>query len=547
MYLIQNSIFGLDIQSIACQIAKLRFFISLAIEQEPDSDADNFGIKPLPNLETRFIAANTLIGLEGERTLTSPKAKALEVELADNREQHFHATTRPQKLACKRADKKLRQALATELKHIGMPADDANKVAAWDPYDQNASAAWFDPEWMFGIADGFDVLIGNPPYIDSEMMTKIQPELRQTYAASYKSAKGNWDLFIVFIERGIQLQKENGTISYIVPNKLIGATYAKTLRKMLLNYSILEIRDYSKVEVFKESDVYPIVFVIRKTGSKSDVSMVVMEDLEKPVICNQVSVDLFYQDVLWDRFFVSEDQLRVAIKCLNFPILDRSCEISAAATVNEAYALKEYIHEYSNILSEGSFKKLINTGTIDRYQSLWSKQPTRYIKASYNAPTVLDSDLCELSPRRFMQAQSKKIIIGGMTKILECIYDEGEYIAGKSTTIVLERGSLNLKYVLAVLNSTLISFWYRIYFRSLALAGGYLRIGNNEIKTIPIPDLTSEQQAPIIELVDQILAAKAADPDADVSALEKEIDQIVYLLYGLTPEEIAIVEGAATV
>ena len=126
---------------MACQIAKLRFFISLAIEQEPTQDAeDNFGIKPLPNLETRFIAANTLIGLEEERTLTSPKAKALERELSDNRERHFHATTRPQKLACKRADRKLRRALATELKAIGMPPDDANKVAAWDPYDQNASA-----------------------------------------------------------------------------------------------------------------------------------------------------------------------------------------------------------------------------------------------------------------------------------------------------------------------------------------------------------------------------------------------------------------------
>ena len=93
LYLIQNSIFGLDIQSIACQIAKLRFFISLAIEQEPDATTDNLGIKPLPNLETRFIAGNTLIGLESERTLTSPKAKALETELGDNRERHFHATT----------------------------------------------------------------------------------------------------------------------------------------------------------------------------------------------------------------------------------------------------------------------------------------------------------------------------------------------------------------------------------------------------------------------------------------------------------------------
>ena len=190
----------MDIQSIACQIAKLRFFISLAIEQEPTKEANNnFGIKPLPNLETRFIAANTLIGLEGERTLTSPKAKALEVELSDNRERHFHATTRPQKLACKRADKKLRQALATELTHIGMPADDANRVAAWDPYDQNASADWFDPEWMFGIVDGFDVVIGNPPYIQ---LQKNDGELGNLYKnTGYATFVRTGDIYQLFMKK----------------------------------------------------------------------------------------------------------------------------------------------------------------------------------------------------------------------------------------------------------------------------------------------------------------------------------------------------------
>ena len=133
LYLIQNSIFGVDIQSVACQIAKLRFFISLAIEQELDRNADNFGIKPLPNLETRFIAADTLICLEDEQTLTSQTAQALERKLGENRERHFHATTRPQKLACMREDERLRRELATELRHIGMPANDAEKIAHWDP------------------------------------------------------------------------------------------------------------------------------------------------------------------------------------------------------------------------------------------------------------------------------------------------------------------------------------------------------------------------------------------------------------------------------
>ena len=165
LYLIQNSIFGIDIQPVACQIAKLRFFISLAIEQEPEQDAENFGIKPLPNLETRFISTNTLIGLKGQRTLISNKAQNLEQKLRDNRERHFHATTRQRKRACKQRDEELRAELATELKHSGMPADDAESIAHWDPYDQNATADWFDSEWMFGITEGFDVAIGNPPYI----------------------------------------------------------------------------------------------------------------------------------------------------------------------------------------------------------------------------------------------------------------------------------------------------------------------------------------------------------------------------------------------
>ena len=266
LYLIQNSIFGLDIQSIACQIAKLRFFISLAIEQEPDNNADNFGIKPLPNLETRFIAANTLIGLEGERTLTSPKAKALEVELGENRERHFHATTRPQKLACKREDKKLRQALATELKHIGMPADDANKVAAWDPYDQNASADWFDPEWMFGIAEGFDVVIGNPPYVRQEKIRHLKPTLKN----QYDCYTGTADLYVYFYERGFQMLREDGVLTYISSNKYFRSAYGKKLRDFLARQSTLsQLIDFGDAPVFT-SIAYPSIITASKTHAQDN-------------------------------------------------------------------------------------------------------------------------------------------------------------------------------------------------------------------------------------------------------------------------------------
>ena len=136
-----------------------------------------------------------------------------------------------------------------------------------------------------------------------------------------------------------------------------------------------------------------------------------------------------------------------------------------------------------------------------------------------------------------------------MTKNLECFYDIGEYLAGKSTTIILP-GSKGLKFLVAILNSKLISFWYRTYFKSLSLAGGFLRIGNNEIKKIPLVDLNNSQQKPFIRLVDQILSITKDDdyPDSPdkqvkVKAIVREIDQLVYKLYGLTPDEIKIVEG----
>ena len=127
LYLIQKCIYGVDIQPIACQIAKLRFFISLTIEQEPNPDAPNLGIKPLPNLETRFVSANTLLGLEGQRILTSEYARDLERQLHANRELYFHATTRQKKLACRNKEKELRGELATELGNFGSPTADVEK------------------------------------------------------------------------------------------------------------------------------------------------------------------------------------------------------------------------------------------------------------------------------------------------------------------------------------------------------------------------------------------------------------------------------------
>jgi adenine-specific DNA-methyltransferase len=168
LYLIENCVYGVDIQPIATQIAKLRFFISLVVDQKVVKDEANFGIRPLPNLETKFVTANTLIGIEKPKAQTSlfdtKEIKQLEAELKKVRHKLFSARTKDTKLKYRQKDEELRTAIAEELKRSGWQNNSAEKLAGWDPYDQNASSPFFDPEWMFDISDGFDVVIGNPPF-----------------------------------------------------------------------------------------------------------------------------------------------------------------------------------------------------------------------------------------------------------------------------------------------------------------------------------------------------------------------------------------------
>ena len=267
LYLIQNSIFGIDIQPVACQIAKLRFFISLAIEQEPEQDAENFGIKPLPNLETRFIAANTLMGLKAQGTLTSNKTRDLEQALRDNREQHFHATTRQRKRACKIKDEELRTELATELKHFGMSDTDAERIARWDPYDQNATTDWFDSEWMFGVTEGFDVVIGNPPYVRQEKIKELKPSLKKRYACY----TGTADLYVYFYERGLQLLNANGIHTFICSNSWLDVNYGAPLQKHLLNNTASAAICHSEAKrEFESADINTIVSIIRNGTPNAD-------------------------------------------------------------------------------------------------------------------------------------------------------------------------------------------------------------------------------------------------------------------------------------
>ena len=197
LYLIENCIYGVDIQPIAIQISKLRFFISLVVDQKTTNDpVKNFGIRPLPNLEAKFVAANSLIPLAktSNNLGRTPAIIELENKLKEANHKIFSADKYSKKAYWKNRLAELRTRLAEKLASDGFLTSGAgSQIASWNMFDQNSAASFFDADWMFGIKDGFDIVIANPPYIDSETMTLLgQTDLRKFIVDTYKFVKVNW-------------------------------------------------------------------------------------------------------------------------------------------------------------------------------------------------------------------------------------------------------------------------------------------------------------------------------------------------------------------
>ena len=261
LYLIENCIYGVDIQPIATQIAKLRFFISLIVEQKIDDTRENRGVRPLPNLETKFVAANTLLDVEKPAQLSfrNPEIDTKEKALEEVRRRHFTARTPRTKDRYRNRDAELRAEISALLQQDGFPSETTEKIAQWDPYNQNATADFFDPEWMFGITDGFDVVIGNPPYVRQEKIKHLKPTLKKHYTCYTGAA----DLYVYFYERGLQLLSTNGIHTFICSNSWLDVNYGAPLQKYLLDNTNSAVICHSEAaREFESADINTIVSVL---------------------------------------------------------------------------------------------------------------------------------------------------------------------------------------------------------------------------------------------------------------------------------------------
>ena len=269
LYLIENCIYGVDIQPIAVQISKLRFFISLIVDQKIDDSRENRGVRPLPNLETKFVAANTLLSVDkpAQISFRNPQIDEKEKALAEVRRKHFTARTPRTKDKYRNQDDQIRAEISELLKRDGFPSETTEKIAYWNPYDQNTSADWFDAEWMFGIADGFDVVIGNPPYVRQEKIKALKPALKKRYACY----TGTSDLYVYFYERGLELLKISGIQTFICSNSWLDVNYGAPLQKYLLDNTASAIICHSEASrEFESADINTIVSILQNGSHDTD-------------------------------------------------------------------------------------------------------------------------------------------------------------------------------------------------------------------------------------------------------------------------------------
>ena len=538
LYLIENCIHGIDIQPIATQISRLRFFISLIVDQKVDSTKPNFGVRPLPNLENRFVTANSLIGLDEQQAyLSTDEMDNLLKQLQKVRHDLFKAKTPKYKFELRQQDKEIREKLEQELISVGFGKENARLLSTWDPYDKNRSAEFFDAEWMFGIKDGFDVVIGNPPYIDSETMTNngLGWE-RDLLLERLDYLTGNWDIYMAFLEIGLKQAK---ILSFITPDKWLSKPFGLKFRENLMLPRMISICHCGS-DVFKSATVDAIITVFNSSNNGTFNVCKYLGEGDIKYTAVGISKD-FQKPYLIDFLFSDNYKLIKKIDTVGKK-LSFNAECENACATSDCYDLKELIEDISAPDSE-KYYKLINTGTISKYINRWGISPITYLGLTPMNPVVsIDKFNKKLGKSYTQRAARKKLILKGLNLLDVCIDENAEFLPGKSTMVICSDDINLLKFLLGILNAKLTFFYIKTKYASSSYCGG-INFTKDMFNELSIPDISQNQQQEIITLVDKILAAKKADSSTDTTEWEKQIDQKVYELYGLTEDEIAIVEG----
>ncbi len=534
--IIRDVLFGADIQAVAVEIAKLRCFLTLIVDQEIDDVSPNRGVVPLPNLDFKFVCANSLIPLAEQEALTFGEDPELDFKLQSIRDKYFNTTNGDKKIKLRSDYERI---VSQEITLFG-ESKRTTQLKTYRPFQVDSVASFFDPQQMFGL-DHFDIVIANPPYIDSEgMMNSGQGETRDFISKNYKYAKGNWDIYIAFFEKGLDLLTPDGVLVYITPDKWIGKPFGDALR-------IGHIKQISSIliagrKVFESATVDSIITTFNNK-EKKNLNILEFQDGAFQ-IKNSVAKSTLVAPYFLDFMFSSHLDFLVKVE-KEFDRLDSLAECENACATSDAYKLKPLVMELVGDFDSSIHMRVINTGTISKFFDRWGIDKMTYLGGKFTRPIVVKKDFIKEFPNSYSRkAVLPKIILKGLNLLDGSLDVEGHVIPGKTTLIVTCLDPEDLLFVAGILNSNFAFFYIKERYPAASYNQG-TSFTREMINSLPLPRaLKFAQKQKISGIVGEIVDSRTKDPLVNVAELTKLLNYEIYRLYGLGDEEITLVENA---
>ncbi|MDU8885206.1 N-6 DNA methylase [Yeosuana sp. MJ-SS3] len=586
--IIQNSIYGVDIQPIAAEISKLRSFLSLVIDENIDDNAENRGIEPLPNLEFKFVTANTLLGLEEKNisVIDFGQTEPLQDELQRIRNDYLQAYGIAKVKLKEQFELVQSQIYKNEVAGGGQNKR-ALQLAAWKPFSHESNS-WFDPYWMYGF-DKFDIIIGNPPYNQLQKEIDDSKKLADIYQdLKYLTFERSGDIYCLFYENSINLLSNNGFVCLITSNKWMRAKYGKSLRKLFLKYNPIQLIDLGP-GVFNSATVDTNILILQnETNRKIQLNAI---ELKKNKDLNNLNDKFTEINSLSEESWIilSKEKQKIKQKIDNKGkalkkwgvninrgvltglneafIIDEKCKNDLI--FNEPEAIK-FIRPLLKGRDVQRYKILDNKlwliGTfpsrgidIDRYPYLKNYLEKFWPKIKQSGEKIVLKDGTKVKTRKktkhqwfetqdqinyfnefdkefIVWAETIKIYFDGSRNFPRFTITENVYL--DKTCFFMTTNENNKKYILSILNSKLFEFY--ILNLVMTLGSGSLGLQKNYIETIPIPEISSEKQKTFSDVASIILDKKKLNQNT--SEEELKLDVMVYKLYDISFEEIITID-----
>ena len=531
---IANSLYGVDLELSATDVTKLRFWLSLIVDEENIKE-----IEPLPNLDNQIMCGNSVIDgyanvklfddeliVRSAQTRLAMTPKEQLFEKIESKKQEFFNTCGPlQKEKLRREIKELKWEFIEEhLKSIGRK-DLIDEITKYKYRDDRPFFIWeleFS-EIFKGENPGFDIVIGNPPYVRNEKIKEIKPYLEN----HYETYNGNADLYVYFFEKGFNILKEKGIFAFICSNKFAKAKYGEKLRKLILDYQLRIYDDFTGIKVFKEATVDTCVIQIKKCFEETNEIYV---NNEYYMGQNRLNIKSFS--------FNSPEVLNLRDKILKQGTLIKDLDIQINYGIKTGYNKAFIIDESTKnkLINEDSknkeiIKPLLRGRDLDKWKYFYKNLYILIIKyghgddIKHNYKSIfshLEQHATKLKNRGQVKNgqhhwleldnnpsdkyislfEKEKIMYGEIVPEPRFIFDNGTFYM-EATGFILNSNSINLKYLLGLLNSKLL-FWY---FKDIGynLGGKGYRYKKIFIEQIPIKFTNKTTENKVINLVNELI------------------------------------------